>query len=109
MKQDIGKGLLCHMRTEYLCCLQIAYGPFSCIVHYMIYLLGRIDSIIRDPISKGNLECKAVQMLTLVLLNKLRCHTISNFQPIRLIKFTYFMANSADPDQMVLLFTANSY
>ena len=39
--------------------------------------------------------------LTLVMLNKLRCH---NVQPIRLLdsscwnKFTYRMANSADPD-----------
>ena len=44
-------------------------------------------------------------MLTLVLLNKLRRHPTSNFQPIRLLelescyKFTYLMANSADPDQ----------
>ena len=47
--------------------------------------------------------------LTLVLQNKLRCRTYrtSNFQPIRLFvlnccyKFTYLMANSADPDQLV--------
>ena len=44
--------------------------------------------------------------LTLVLLNKLRCQPTSNFQPIRLLdpdccyKFTYLMANSADPDQL---------
>ena len=50
--------------------------------------------------------------LTLVLLNKLRCHAhflfsaTSYFQPIRLLdpdccyKFTYLMANSADPDQL---------
>ena len=44
--------------------------------------------------------------LTLVLLNKLRCHAHSNFQPIRLLdlgccyKFTYLMANSVDPDQL---------
>ena len=42
--------------------------------------------------------------LTLVLLNKLRCHAY--FQPIKLFdlaccyKFTYLMANSADPDQL---------
>ena len=41
--------------------------------------------------------------LTLVMLNKLRCHPTSNFQPIRLLdpgvwyKFAYLMANSADP------------
>ena len=45
-------------------------------------------------------------LLTLILLNKLRCHTPSNFQPIRLLdpdccyKFKYLIANSADPDQL---------
>ena len=45
-------------------------------------------------------------VLTLVMLNKLRCHPTSNFQPIRLLdpdfwyKFTYLIANSADPDQL---------
>ena len=44
--------------------------------------------------------------LTLVLLNKLRCHAHFKFQPIRLLdphccyKFAYLMANSADPDQL---------
>ena len=44
--------------------------------------------------------------LTLVLLNKLRCHAYFNFLPIRLLnpnccyKFTYLMTNSADPDQL---------
>ena len=46
--------------------------------------------------------------LTLVLLNKLRCHVepTSNFQPIRLLDldccydFTYLMTNSANPDQL---------
>ena len=44
--------------------------------------------------------------LTLVLLNKLRSIPTSNFQPIRLIdpgcqyKFTYFVTNSEDPDQL---------
>ena len=43
--------------------------------------------------------------LTPVMLNKLAMPT-SNFQPIRLLypdccyKFTYLMANSADPDQL---------
>ena len=42
--------------------------------------------------------------LTLVLLNKLRATLPFNSQPIRSLdpdccyKFTYFMANSADPD-----------
>ena len=46
------------------------------------------------------------RILTLVLLNKLRCPTISNFHPIRLLdqncryKFTYLKANRADPDQL---------
>ena len=45
-----------------------------------------------------------LQFLTLVLLNKLRCHATSNFQPIRLLdpnccyKFIFLMADSADPD-----------
>ena len=45
-------------------------------------------------------------ILTLVLLNKLRCQATSNFQPVRLLdpdccyKFAYLMANSADPDQL---------
>ena len=40
------------------------------------------------------------------MLNKLRCHTTFNFQPIRLLdpgcwyKFTYWMTNSVDPDQL---------
>ena len=44
-------------------------------------------------------------MLTLVLLNK-DAKPTSNFQPIRLLdldfcyKFTFLMANSADPDQL---------
>ena len=44
--------------------------------------------------------------LTLVILNKLRCHATSNFQLVRLLgadccyKFTNLMANSADPDQL---------
>ena len=44
--------------------------------------------------------------LTLVMLNILRCHTTSNFQPSRLhdpscsYKFSYLMTNSADPDQL---------
>ena len=49
---------------------------------------------------------KCFNQLTLVLLNKLRCHAHFKFQPIRLLdpdfcyKFTYLMANSADPDQL---------
>ena len=44
--------------------------------------------------------------LTPVMLNKLRCHAHFYFQSIRLLdpgcwyKFTYLMANSADPDQL---------
>ena len=44
--------------------------------------------------------------LTLVMLNKLRSHIHFNFQPIRLLdqgcwyRFTYWMTNSADPDQL---------
>ena len=45
------------------------------------------------------------ELLTLVMLNKDATPT-SNFQPIRLLdpscwyKFTYWMTNSADPDQL---------
>ena len=44
--------------------------------------------------------------LTLVLLNKLRCHTHFQFSANQIIdpdccyKFTYLMANSADPNQL---------
>ena len=47
-----------------------------------------------------------VCVLTLVLLNKLRCHATSNFHSIRLLdpgfqhKVTYLMTNSAEPDQL---------
>ena len=47
-----------------------------------------------------------VMTLTLVLLNKLRCHAHFKFQPVSLLdldccyKFTYLMANNADPDQL---------
>ena len=40
------------------------------------------------------------------MLNKSRCHACFHFQPIRLLdpgcwyKFTYWMTNSADPDQV---------
>ena len=65
-----------------------------------------------DPFSEGGqkhfwqscrLESVSIS-LNLVMLNKLRCHPTSNFQPITLLdpdccyKFTYLMANSADPD-----------
>ena len=48
-----------------------------------------------------------IDKLNLVMLNKIRCHTPSNFQSIRLLisgccyKFTFLMTNSADPDQLV--------
>ena len=51
----------------------------------------------------------------LVLLNKLRCHAPSNFQPSRLrdpdccYEFTFLMANSADPDQVASLFAKARY
>ena len=51
-------------------------------------------------------ECEIYQNLTLLTLNKLRRHTSTNFQPIRLLdqgfwqKLTYLMTNSADPDQL---------
>ena len=41
--------------------------------------------------------------LTLVLLNKLRCHSYFLFSANQITccyKFTYLMANSADPDQL---------
>ena len=46
------------------------------------------------------------KLLTLVLLNKLRCHTHFWCSAFRLLdldclyKFSYWMANSADPDQL---------
>ena len=49
---------------------------------------------------------KAGYGLTLVMLNKLRCHLTSNFQPIRLldpgflIEIHIVKTNSADPDQL---------
>ena len=55
---------------------------------------------------QASLLASASTMIILVLLNKLRYHPTSNFQPIRLLdldycyKFTYLMANSADPDQL---------
>ena len=47
-----------------------------------------------------------IPSLTLVMLNKLRCHAHANFQPIRLLdpgcwyEFKYWMANSTDLDQL---------
>ena len=47
-----------------------------------------------------------IYSLTIVLLNKLDATPTSNFRPIRLLeldccyKFTYLMANSAEPDQL---------
>ena len=47
-----------------------------------------------------------VMTLSLVLLNKLRCDAHFKFQPVSLLdldccyKFTYLMANNADPDQL---------
>ena len=46
------------------------------------------------------------QCLTLVMLNKLRCHTHFQFSPNQITwsgcwyTFTYWMTNSADPDQL---------
>ena len=52
-----------------------------------------------------SLTCLSIYVLTLVLLNKLRCHTHFQFSACRitwswLYKFTYLLANSADPDQL---------
>ena len=72
--------------------------------------LGEIRKIfIWIPLLSGAMfmgKSTYIKSLTLVMLKKLRCHTHSNFQPIRLLdpdccyKFEYLMANSADPDQL---------
>ena len=63
-------------------------------------------SCTREATSMDSCSTSCISTLSLVLLNKLRCHAPSNFQPIRLLdpdccyKFTDLMANSADPDQL---------
>ena len=70
----------------------LAKGCRWCTTHYKMMRSLMLSLLVTD--------------LNLVLRNKLRNTPTSNFRPIRLLdpdccyKFTYLMANSADPDQL---------
>ena len=72
---------------------------------------GVFPEMYQWPLSGINILCVFLPLLcltlTLALLNKLKdARPTSNFQSIRLLdqdcwyKFTYLLANSADPDQL---------
>ena len=70
-------------------------GPFS--ISVVLYQTMYIDTVCLRAFA---IHVALLRILTLAMLNKLRCHTLVPIigQSDYLYKFTYLMTNSADPD-----------
>ena len=72
----------------------------------MLYMQASDNMHKGENLTIEHQRSRSSSTLTFVLLNKLRCHAHFKFSANQILdpdccyKFTYFMANSADPDQL---------